>query len=127
MIFPVTDLKTLLIVLSWKVNYFQWMVSCDREYLMGSDSNSDVTELAKQIEKELYESVGPLLFGEKLYSALGFSSSAAFRQALSRNYISIEIFSLPNRRGKFALSRDVARFLARQAIYGKTDKSESDD
>lgn len=36
---------------------------------MGSDSNSDVTELAKQIEKELYESVGPLLFGEKLYSA----------------------------------------------------------
>ena len=101
--------------------------ACDREYPMETNSEHAVEELTKQIEKELYETIGPLLFGEKLYSALGFPSSAAFRQALSRRYISIEIFSLPNRRGKFALSRDVAKFLARQAIDGKTNESKCND
>lgn len=94
---------------------------------METDRNSDVAELTAQIEKELYENVGPLLFGEKLYNALGFPSSAAFRQALSRKYIEVEIFSLPNRRGKFALSRDVAKFLAQQAVDGKTNESNSDE
>mgnify|MGYP001430458233 CR=1 FL=1 len=71
-------------------------------------------ELAKAIEQELYEHIGPLLFGEKLYAALGFSSYQAFRQASSRNTLPVEIFSLEKRRGKFALSRDVARWLAKK-------------
>lgn len=90
---------------------------------METETDRAIEELAKQIEKDLYENIGPLLFGEKLHSALGFPSNAAFRQALSRQYVAVEIFTLPNRRGKFALSRDVARFLAQQIISGKENEN----
>jgi hypothetical protein len=76
--------------------------------------------LTLEIEKELYTHNGPLLFGNVLYTALGFSSPEAFRQALSRKTVPVEIFSLPNRRGKFALSRDVAIWLAKERF--KADK-----
>lgn len=72
--------------------------------------------LRAEIEKELYEHIGPLLFGPRLYAALGMPSSDAFRQALSRGAIPVEIFSLPNRRGRFALSRDVAKWLANERL-----------
>lgn len=72
--------------------------------------------LAKEIERELYCHIGPLLFGNQLYAALGFNSHDAFRQALSRKTVPVEIFTLPNRRGRFALSRDVARWLAAERL-----------
>lgn len=81
-------------------------------------------ELAKQIEKELYCHIGPLLFGKQLYSALGFSSHDAFRQALARKTVPVEIFSLPNRRGRFALSRDVARWLAAERLKNTVNEKE---
>ncbi len=77
-----------------------------------------------EIEKELYTHVGPLLFGKPLYTALGFSSPEAFRQALSRKTVPVEIFSLPNRRGRFALSRDIAKWLAEERVKArKADSS----
>ena len=79
-------------------------------------TNDDIEELASNIERELYRDIGPLLFGAKLYAALGFPSAQAFRQAYSRNSISVNVFNIENRRGKFALSRDVAKWLASQKI-----------
>ena len=76
----------------------------------------DFEQLRQQIEAELYTHIGPLLFGERLYSALGYPSADAFRQALSRKSVPVEVFSLPHRRGKFALSRDVARWLAEERL-----------
>lgn len=76
----------------------------------------EVDALAAQIEKDLYEHIGPLLFGDKLYAALGLRSYEAFRQAYSRKALPVEIFSLSKRRGKFALSRDVARWLAENKL-----------
>jgi hypothetical protein len=73
---------------------------------------AQLEELAEEIRKELYSDIGPLLFGKNLYTSLGFSSAEAFRQAVSRNTVPVEVFSLPNRRGRFALSRDVAMWLA---------------
>lgn len=54
---------------------------------------------------------GPLLTGEKLWRSLGFSSSAAFRQAKMRGQIEIRIFRIPNRRGNFAYTQDVIAWL----------------
>lgn len=72
--------------------------------------------LASEIERELYRDIGPLLFGTKLYAALGFPSAQAFRQACSRNTMPVPVFNIENRRGKFALSRDVAKWIAFQKI-----------
>lgn len=70
--------------------------------------------LASEIEQDLYQHFGPLLFGADLYAALGYPSGDAFRQAVCRKTVPVEIFSIENRRGKFALSRDIALWLAQQ-------------
>lgn len=54
---------------------------------------------------------GPLLNGTALYRALGLPSAAAFRQAASRGQLPVPVFTIPNRRGRFALTRDVAAWL----------------
>lgn len=79
------------------------------------DSNS-MTEvvgvLTEALERDLLTRYGPILGGEALRHALGYASTDAFRQALSRRQLPVPIFELPNRRGKFALAKDVAHWLA---------------
>jgi len=53
----------------------------------------------------------PLIGGKELFLSLGYPSAAAFRQAQRRGQLPIEVFSIPNRRGKFALRADFARWL----------------
>lgn len=79
------------------------------------DSQSDsVIALADELEQTLLRQFGPLLSNELLYRSLGFPSMGAFRQALSKKRVPIAVFSIPNRNGKFALTKDVARWLAAQ-------------
>lgn len=70
------------------------------------------TKLANEMQRQLLERYGPLLSGAALHQALGFPSAAAMRQAAIRNQVGVRLFSIPNRRGKFALTRDVAQWLA---------------
>lgn len=70
--------------------------------------------LAIEIEHTLLEKYGPLMADETLRAALGYCSMAAFRQALSRGLVPVPVFSIPRRRGKFALVRDIAAWLAEQ-------------
>lgn len=72
------------------------------------------TTLAHQLERELMSQYGPMVSNDALRMVLGYSSKAAFRQALSRKTVPVPVFSLANRRGKFALVRDVATWLAAQ-------------
>lgn len=60
---------------------------------------------------QLVEGHGPLLSGEDLWRSLGFRNSAAFRQAKLRGQLNVRVFSLPNRRGTFAFTHDVADWL----------------
>jgi hypothetical protein len=76
-------------------------------------------ELENRIRAELLDRNGPLMGGDTLRVALGFGSMAALRQALSRNRLSIHVFTPPMRRGKFALTADVAHWLASQARVGE--------
>ena len=64
------------------------------------------------MEMQLIEKHGPLMTGPALWQALGFSSSAAFRKARSRGHIGLAVFSIPQRRGAYAMTRDVAHWLA---------------
>jgi hypothetical protein len=70
--------------------------------------------LAVLLERELTNRYGPIVSNDNLRLVLGYASKEAFRQALSRKTIPIAVFEIENRRGKFALIRDVAVWLAAQ-------------
>lgn len=68
--------------------------------------------LAEALERDLLARYGPLIGNDQLCQALGYSSIDAFRQAQSRGLLPVPVFSIPKRRGKFALVKDVAQWLA---------------
>lgn len=77
-------------------------------------------KLAQEIEQSLHERHGPMLSGAALYRALGFPTAAAMRQAVSRGRVPVPLFDIETRRGRFALTRDVALWLARCRVNGLT-------
>lgn len=80
-------------------------------------NEEEIEKLAEQLEKELLLMYGsPLLTGEELRKAMGFRSVDALRQAIVRQTIPVKVFSLDNRRGKYALVKDIARWLANESI-----------
>lgn len=81
--------------------------------------------LTKEIEDALLRIHGPMLSGDSLRTALGYPSMEAFRQALSRDSVPVPVFSIKQRRGKFALVRDVAQWLAKQRINAVADSASS--
>jgi len=70
--------------------------------------------LATQLECELTSQHGPMMAGENLRIALGYPSKDAFRQAIARKTVPIPVFDIEKRRGKFALTKDVAAWLSAQ-------------
>tara|TARA_R110002072_G_scaffold33030_9_gene100268 strand:+ start:20034 stop:20333 length:300 start_codon:yes stop_codon:yes gene_type:complete len=72
--------------------------------------------LAKSLEQDLLATYGPMLSGESLWKSLGYSSADAFRQAASRKKVPIPIFSITHRRGKYALTKEVARWIAMRRL-----------
>lgn len=68
--------------------------------------------MAVVLERELTSQHGPMMTGESLRIALGYPSKEAFRQAFVRKTTPIPVFAIEHRRGKFALTKDVAIWLA---------------
>ena len=90
-------------------------------------NNERIEALAKVLEGELltlYKS--PLLHGDALLQCLGYKSPVAFRQAQTRSTVPVKVFSIQNRRGKFALTRDVALWLATQRVQN-VEKEEDEN
>lgn len=75
-----------------------------------SSNQSDQT-LQLELRESLLRMHGPLLGGKALVAALGHKSSASLRQARRRGQVSVTLFTVPNRRGWFALTQDVADWL----------------
>lgn len=59
---------------------------------------------------------GPLIPQDELWRALGYRSLDGLRQAQARGTLPVHVFSLSNRQGRFALCRDVAKWLATQFL-----------
>lgn len=59
----------------------------------------------------LLKQYGPLMTGETLWNSLGFNNYAAFRQARTAGRLDVDVFSLPKRRGLFAHTKDIAKWL----------------
>jgi len=70
--------------------------------------------LAVLLERELMNRYGPIVSNDNLRLVLGYASKEAFRQAVLRKTVPIAVFDIENRKGKFALIRDVAIWHAAQ-------------
>lgn len=81
-----------------------------------------VTEDA--IASLLIERYGPLVSGADLCRLLGFRSGDAFRQAKRRHRLPVEVFSVPQRRGTYAYTLDVAKWLAALGVDSECPKGQ---
>lgn len=82
--------------------------------MTGKDQYNKKSELKDKLEAELLDKYGQMVGGKDLQKSLGYRSGDAFRQAVSRNTVPIPIFPIDNRRGRFALVCDIAKWLAEQ-------------
>ena len=75
-------------------------------------------ELEATIRRDLLERWGPLIHGAALVRALGYPSAAALRQSVGRGSAPEILFRIPGRRGHFALTWEVARWLSKHGDAG---------
>lgn len=94
------------------------MLHCD---VKEPNATTKLPALARALEEDLLAIHGPMVGGKALSSALGYPTNSAFRQALARNTVPVAVFSIERRRGKFALSREVARWIAEQRQSATVD------
>lgn len=83
--------------------------------------NSQKSKLAEELERALTTKYGLILSSSILVQILGYSSPEAFRQSLARKTVPVLVFKIPNRRGHFALAKDVAAWLAQCRETAKLD------
>lgn len=74
-----------------------------------------MTDSQQNLSDQLLVRYGPMVGGKDLYLALGFKSYGAFRLANERNEIPIKVFKIPKRRDWYALTSDLAQWLANLA------------
>lgn len=70
---------------------------------------------ANELLNTLMVQYGPTLGGAELYAALGFKTYASFHRSRLRAELGVHVFKIPGRRGWFALTEEVAKWLAAQA------------
>ncbi len=76
----------------------------------------DQDRLTEELQDALTRLYGPLLASRDLWKLLGYASPAAYRQARTRKRLPVAEFEIEGRRGRFALTKDVARWLAQQRL-----------
>lgn len=86
-----------------------------------SDINKqdDFIALRAALENDLITRYGPVLTGDVLIQALGYISKDAFRQSVIRRTVGVQLFELDNRRGKYALTKEVENYLAQKRCFSK--------
>jgi len=89
------------------------------------DKNTEIEKVAQRLEAKMMDKYGPVITGKDLVEVLGFSSTSALRQANLDGRIPIPIFSPEFRRGKSALTSDVAYWLAEISETARSNMSEN--
>ncbi|WP_157281801.1 hypothetical protein [Pelomonas sp. Root1237] len=79
---------------------------------MPQDQVTQPGSFADELHRELEMLHGPLFGGPLLVAALGHANAASLRQARKRGRVPVPLFTLPQKRGYFALTRDIAAWLA---------------
>lgn len=81
-------------------------------------SRQAADNLREQLVRELRDRHGELVGGDSLRLLLGFRSIAAFKQAVTRKTLVLPTFYVAGRRGRFALTIDIADWLATTKTEG---------
>ncbi|WP_131356599.1 hypothetical protein [Aquitalea sp. USM4] len=76
---------------------------------------ADIERLTGELRDSLTKLYGPLLPSRELWKIFGYASPAAYRQARARKSLPVGEFEIEGRRGYFALTYDVAQWLAKQS------------
>lgn len=71
-------------------------------------------QLARTLEEELIRRYGLMLPPAALASELCYPTKRAYQQAVLRRTLPVPTFQIEHRRGRFALAKDVAHWLAQQ-------------
>lgn len=79
----------------------------------------------REMLEELMALYGPVMGGRDLRKTMGFKSGEAFRQAIHRNQVEVPLFTIPHRRGRFALTSDIAVWLT--GLASRQGKSSGDE
>ncbi|QSX39191.1 hypothetical protein JYB85_17925 [Shewanella sedimentimangrovi] len=95
--------------------------------MVDSFDSEPIEQLAAELKQDLLDLYGPMIYGKALYKSLGYGSGDAFRQAVSRKSVPVPVFTIENRRGKFALTKDVALWLAKQRLQPILDTARQEE
>ncbi|WP_144410128.1 hypothetical protein [Chromobacterium vaccinii] len=82
--------------------------------------------MTDELRDNLTKLYGPLLPSRELWKIFGYASPAAYRQARARKSLPIEEFEIEGRRGYFALTYNVASWLAAQGCQQAQTLPEED-
>lgn len=72
---------------------------------------ASISMQTENFEEILMKEYGPLMGGEDLRRALGYRTWSAFARAVRMGGLGVAVFEIAGRRGKFAFTRDVAKWL----------------
>ena len=68
--------------------------------------------------------LGPLMQGRDLWKVLGYPSSKAMVMARRRGTVPVTLFEIPSRRGVFAYTEEVARWVANVRQQGASRETQ---
>ena len=80
-----------------------------------------IETLAGELERQLTAQYGRMLGSGDLWRELGFASPGAFRKSLTRGSLMIPLFEIEGRRGRYALARDIAAWIAKQRLSAASE------
>lgn len=70
---------------------------------------------------------GPLMMGRDLWRALGYPTFAAFVMARRRGTVPVAVFEIPMRKGVFAYTEDVARWVTQLRLQVVAENPKEDE
>lgn len=78
----------------------------------------DLEQEKLALERRLVEEYGVVIGGRTLLKALGIGSNATLQRQIAQGVIDCRLFSIPGRRGRFALAADIASWLITLRSHG---------
>jgi hypothetical protein len=75
------------------------------------DGKAENIESLEDLEARMMRTFGAVIGGGELSRTLGYTTQGAFRQAFARDRLPVPVFFLEGRRGRFALTSDIANWL----------------
>lgn len=78
------------------------------------------SDIYQHVLSDLTDRYGEMIGGSALSKVLGYQSIAAMTMALNRKTLDIPTFFIPGRRGRFALTTEIAAWMAKHRAGAST-------